>query len=172
MKKNFKSAAQSGFTLIELIVVIVILGILAATALPKFADLGADARSASLKAAKGSLASAAAITHGQALVNSTGSAPSGSVTLEGVSVLMAYGYPTAAAIATAAGISQDDYTVTPDATGAAATKVTISPKGVGTVTSCSVVYTAATSLTAPATIVLQTGTSGSPAVANANPVCS
>jgi MSHA pilin protein MshA len=39
-----RKQAQGGFTLIELIVVIVILGILAATALPKFANLGGDAR--------------------------------------------------------------------------------------------------------------------------------
>jgi MSHA pilin protein MshA len=166
MKKNLKIAAQGGFTLIELIVVIVILGILAATALPKFADLGADARTASLKAAKGSLASAAAITHGQALVSSVGSAATANITLEGQTITMAYGYPTLASIANAAGISGDDYTVTTDAT-----TVTVSPKGVGTIGSCSVVYTAATALNAPATIVLKTGTSGSPAAANVNPDC-
>ena len=62
-KMNIKPGAQSGFTLIELIVVIVVLGILAATALPKFADLGGDARLAKIEAAVGAVRGASAMTH-------------------------------------------------------------------------------------------------------------
>jgi MSHA pilin protein MshA len=113
MNVNIKNNTQGGSTLIELIVVIVILGILAATALPKFANLGGDARLASLQAAKGSLSATAAMVHGKYLVMAT--QPT-TLALEGVTVNLqtspaVTGYPKAdTAFATAAGLV-DDYTV-------------------------------------------------------------
>jgi len=65
MKRN----GQQGFTLIELIMVIVILGILAATALPKFVNLSDDAKQAALDGFAGALSSASAMNLAGCLIN-------------------------------------------------------------------------------------------------------
>ena len=62
--------AQKGFTLIELVMVIVILGVLAAVALPKFVDLKGDAQQAAMSGVAGAAASGSAINYAGCAVTS------------------------------------------------------------------------------------------------------
>jgi MSHA pilin protein MshA len=89
IKMNPNKQSQQGFTLIELIMVIVILGILSAFALPKFADLAGDAESASIGGALGSVKSSAAIAHAADLAGGS----TGIVDIEGTDYTLVNGYP-------------------------------------------------------------------------------
>ncbi len=100
---------QSGFTLIELIMVIVILGILSAFALPKFADLSGSAEDATIEGARAAIRSSAAIVHAQFLAR--GSTDT-SLTLEGETVNIVEGYPDAETIDDAADIESADFSIT------------------------------------------------------------
>lgn len=97
MKTAMQVRRQGGFTLIELVVVITILGILAAFAIPRFASLETEARVAATQGLTGSLRSAAAMAHGLWLAQS---GPA-TIDLEGQTITMTNGYPDADDIANA-----------------------------------------------------------------------
>lgn len=130
--------AARGFTLIELVVVITILGILAAFAVPRFLSLDSQARIAALQGLQGSVRSASSLTHSLFLANG-----GGAVTMEGVTITMTNGYPSQTATGILATL-QDTTGFAYDATTGAFSKT-----GAPTPASCSFTYTAAAANGAP-----------------------
>ena len=106
---------QQGFTLIELVIVIVILGILSAFALPRFADLGSDAREASIKGLEGSMKSASSIVYSACLAADVDTcdqnATSDTTVVQGQTITLSKGFPTpsTSGILAAAQINSDDF---------------------------------------------------------------
>ena len=134
--------SQKGFTLIELVVVIVILGILAVTAAPKFIDLTGDAKGSVIKAVQGSLNSAADMAHAKALVEGTETGP---LSIAGENITFVHGYPDKESINRLMDIdtssSESVFVFTEAATVSSAT---YSYKGVTTPSTCIATYNEST----------------------------
>jgi MSHA pilin protein MshA len=138
-----------GFTLIELVVVITILGILAAFAIPKFVALDQQARFATVTGLGGSVKSAAALARSMSMA--TGN--TATVTMEGSPVALQNNYPDAiTGIAAAVNTNVSDFTYVAGtvATAAVWTKV-------GAPATCTVSYTAAAAGAAPTVVVAALG---------------
>jgi len=156
--KTLNIQKQKGFTLIELVIVIVILGILAATAAPKFLNLQADAKEATLQAVKASVETAMSVVYAKSLIKGIETAATGSVNTP-TAVTTIYGYPeaTAANFTNLLELNNSEFT-TIDTVGT--DTVMIYPTGMTAPTAtgdaCTVEYTQATS-SAKATVKVNTG---------------
>jgi len=142
---------QSGFTLIELVIVIIILGILSATAIPKFINLQGDARAAAMQGVKGALEGAATITYSKAAIDGVESEESLLSTSadNNLGYDLVYGYPAATidALEEAAGLDSTDWTIIGGTTSTGATIE--SSDYSGTAGQCTVTYSEATSIARP-----------------------
>ena len=153
---------SAGFTLIELVIVIVILGILAVTAAPKFLNLQSDARQSTLNGMKAAMESASSLVYSKAVLNGIENSPSGAtvgVSAGSSTVTTHYGYPTgdATGIAVAVDMSSADWSRA--ASGATALLVwPNSTAGNAASASCNVLYTQSTAAGArPVITVTDTG---------------
>ena len=153
---------QKGFTLIELVIVIVILGILAATAAPKFLNLQADAKESTLQAVKASVETAMSVVYAKSLINGSEASATGTVTIDsaGTTVNTVYGYPKGATadMGKLLDLNTTDFTMIDTiGTGVVYIYPTNGTAPTTTSDSCSVKYTEATSATVKATVVVNTG---------------
>lgn len=86
------SRLEKGFTLIELVVVIIVLGILSVIAAPKFLNLRTDAKIADLQAIEGAMKSALSLVYSKAAIEGE-SVEAGTITHAGIDIPLYNGYP-------------------------------------------------------------------------------
>jgi MSHA pilin protein MshA len=152
--------SNRGFTLIELVVVITILGILAAFAVPKFVALDTQARIATINGLAGSVKSAASLARGLAMATGI-TGVTGTVAMEGAAVSLSNNYPDPSTAGIASAVNSNnsatggDFTFT--AGSGTATPATWTKNGAPTPASCAVTYTAAAAGSVPAIAVLTAG---------------
>ncbi|AQM20428.1 MULTISPECIES: type II secretion system protein [Vibrio] len=144
---------QNGFTLIELVVVIVILGILAVTAAPRFLNFQGDARKASLQGLKGAIDGASGIVYGKAAL--AGLETSASTNLTDGNIAIVYGYPAATPEGIGRAVIGLDSDWEAQSPAVSTSSIRYSFKGNTnwgeTSAACNVIYTEATSSAAPST---------------------
>ncbi|GAK83443.1 MSHA pilin protein MshA [Vibrio ponticus] len=135
---------QGGFTLIELVVVIVILGILAVTAAPRFLNLQDDAREASLQGLRGALQGAAGIVYGRAAIDGVeGQALDAVSGANNLNVATVFGYPAAITGGITNAVDMSDWVVSGGANTAGAS-IQFTFAGDTPDWGCSITYTAPT----------------------------
>ncbi len=147
---------QGGFTLIELVVVIVILGILAVTAAPRFLNLQDDAKDSTLQGLRGALSGAMGISYGKAAIEGIETqqyvaASAAATTIDNIA--HSFGYPIATSAGIGATIDQSGEFIELSTTGTVGTNATL-VYGIQNYAGSCVRYSEATSATAPATAVI------------------